>query len=234
MSDELRLRLRVVSAAEAALADHQYVSAIDIYTRIGLLSPVHVEAWRHGRIDRLEPMIQGNPKKISASMQYFHDWAREKGLKPSDILYARHTRAGALELRVSLSGDPEVERIFNRHYLSTSLSESQQQQLTAKLSRAPEAVVFLILRDSACSECGAELPHGSFLMVEGEKALCVACAGLADLVYLPAGDAGLTRRATKYSGRTFVVVRFSRSRGRYERQGILVEKSALERAGDSH
>ena len=71
-------------------------------------------------------------------------------------------------------------------------------------------------------------------MIEGEQALCLACAGLANLVYLPAGDAALTRRATKYSGRTFVAVRFSRSRGRYERQGILGEKSTLERAGYSH
>ena len=234
MSDELRLRLRVVSAAEAALADQQYVSAIDIYTRIGLLSPVHVEAWRQGRIDCLEPMIQGNPKKVSLTMELFHNWAIEKGLKPCEIQYARHTRTGALALQFSPGGDPVIEAYYIRHYLAPGLSEHQQQQLTAKLSRAPEPVVFLILRDSACSECGAELPHGSFLMVEGEKPLCVACAGLADLVYLPAGDAGLTRRATKHSGRTFVVVRFSRSRGRYERQGILVKESALERAGNSH
>ena len=161
-------------------------------------------------------------------------WATEKGLKPSEIPYARHTRAGVRALQFSPGGDPVSEAYYIRHYLAPDLSERQQQQLAAKLSQAPEPVVFLILRDSACSECGAEMTRGSFLMVEGEKALCVACAGLADLVYLPAGDAALTRRATKCSGRTFVVVRFSRSRGRYERQGILVEKSALERAGDSH
>jgi hypothetical protein len=40
----------------------------------------------------------------------------------------------------------------------------------------------------------------------------------------------LTRRATKYSARTAVVVRFSRARKRYERQGILVEEAALEKA----
>jgi hypothetical protein len=40
----------------------------------------------------------------------------------------------------------------------------------------------------------------------------------------------LTRRARKHSSLAAVVVRFSRSRGRYERQGVLVEESALERA----
>ena len=47
---------------------------------------------------------------------------------------------------------------------------------------------------------------------------------------MPAGDAALTQRAAKSSNRTAVVVRFSRSRGRYERQDILVENSALEKA----
>jgi hypothetical protein len=66
--------------------------------------------------------------------------------------------------------------------------------------------------------------------MEAGQPLCLPCAHLDALEYLPAGDAALTRRAAKYSERTAVVVRFSRSRGRYERQGILVENSALERA----
>ena len=81
-----------------------------------------------------------------------------------------------------------------------------------------------------CSECGAELASDSFLFMETEQPLCRPCARLGDLEYLPAGDTALTRRAAKYSGRTAVVVRFSKSRGRYERQGILVENAALEGA----
>ena len=50
------------------------------------------------------------------------------------------------------------------------------------------------------------------------------------LVFLPSGDAALTRRAKRCSGLSAVVVRFSRSRGRYERQGVLVEQVALEQA----
>ena len=47
------------------------------------------------------------------------------------------------------------------------------------------------------------------------------------LVYLPAGDAALTRRAKAASRLAAVVVRFSRARKRYERQGVLVEEDAL-------
>ncbi len=93
-----------------------------------------------------------------------------------------------------------------------------------------EIVVFSIIRDSTCAECGSDLGRGRFIRVEGEQALCLACADLAHLVYLPRGDTALTRRATKYSTLWAVVVRFSRSRKRYERQGVLVEQPALERA----
>ena len=96
--------------------------------------------------------------------------------------------------------------------------------------RSKDLVVFEILRDSKCASCSKVLSRGEFLFLDGEQALCLSCADFDHLEYLPRGDAALTRRAKKYSDLSVVVVRFSRSRGRYERQGILVEVSALERA----
>jgi hypothetical protein len=91
-------------------------------------------------------------------------------------------------------------------------------------------IIFSILRDSKCSECGVELWKESFLKMEKDRPLCLECADLDHLVFLPSGDTALTRRSRKYSMLFAVVVRFSRSRGRYERQGLLVESEALERA----
>ena len=88
-------------------------------------------------------------------------------------------------------------------------------------------VVFSILKPSVCAECGAELWKGSFLRMEKEKPLCLECADLDHLVFLPRGDVALTRRSRKYSVLSAVVVRFSRSRKRYERQGLLIESGAL-------
>ena len=51
-----------------------------------------------------------------------------------------------------------------------------------------------------------------------------------DLSSLSAGDALLTRRVKAKSDRHAVVVRFSKSRRRYERQGLLVEPQALTEA----
>ena len=97
-------------------------------------------------------------------------------------------------------------------------------------SEAKELVVFDILRESKCADCGKTLPGGDFLFLEGGRPLCLSCADLDHLVYLPRGDTALTRRARKHSSLSAVVVRFSRSRKRYERQGVLVEQSALDRA----
>lgn len=93
-----------------------------------------------------------------------------------------------------------------------------------------EVVVFSILKPSVCSDCGTELAKGSLLRMQKDRPLCLDCADLDHLVFLPSGDVALTRRSRKYSTLSAVVVRFSRSRGRYERQGLLVEQAALERA----
>src|SRR5258707_11562968 len=94
-------------------------------------------------------------------------------------------------------------------------------------SDAKDLVVFDILRESKCTDCGKELLGGDFLFMEGERPLCLKCAALDHLVYLPRGDTALTRRARKHSALFAVVVRFSMTRNRYERQGLPGERSAL-------
>lgn len=225
---EPALEHRVTSAAEAALAHHHYVSAIDVLTGMGLLAPTHVQDWRKGRIDFLERVIHTNLEKISLSMALFRQWAQAKGLKPSETRYVRRDRGETVDLRFSKSGNPRVERSYRTHFVSPELSERKKAKLEERLSRAPARVVFQILGASRCSECGIELEQGGLLCIEAGQPLCPACAGLGDLEYFPAGDAALTRRAAAHSARMAVVVRFSRSRGRYERQGILIEQSNSE------
>lgn len=90
-------------------------------------------------------------------------------------------------------------------------------------------VVWISHRDGErCVVCRAETPKGTFIVLTREAGLrCLACAGLADLEYLPAGEVALTRRALSRSARAAIVVKFSRARRRHERQGVLVEPEAL-------
>jgi hypothetical protein len=85
-------------------------------------------------------------------------------------------------------------------------------------------VVIQPVRGWSCAECGGS---DDLLRMDDAGPLCLACADLDHLVFLRAGDTALTRRATKASGLAAVVVRWSRSRKRYERQGVLVEDHAL-------
>jgi hypothetical protein len=94
-------------------------------------------------------------------------------------------------------------------------------------SRPPGLVVIEPLSAFTCDGCAGT---GDLLIMEGDGPLCLVCADLDHLVFLPAGDAALTRRARQVSALSAVVVRFSRARKRYERQGVLVEQAALERA----
>jgi hypothetical protein len=91
--------------------------------------------------------------------------------------------------------------------------------------------VFITQRNAICCECGEELgKHAWITLLENKGALCLSCADLDHLIFLPSGDAALTRRASKYSTLSAVVLMWSRARERYERQGLLVESQALEKA----
>src|ERR1035438_2521909 len=108
--NKVAIEKRVAHAAEAALADHQYVSAIDVLSGMGLLAPTHVAAWRKGRIDFLEQVIQGNLGKISLSMKLFREWAESKDLQPSETRYVRRARTGTMDLRFSKGENPGIEK----------------------------------------------------------------------------------------------------------------------------
>jgi hypothetical protein len=215
---------RVAEAAEEVLAAQHYVSPIDALVGIGWLDPGAVKRWRQGQIDCLERAIQANLPRISEAMKLFRSWAAGKGLFASETGYvARTPRRQAL--RFSRSGDATIERLYRTHWVSSELSEQKRERLEQKMSQAPELVVIQPLNDAwTCHRCAGS---GDLLVMENPGPACLRCVGLDDLTFLSAGDALLTRRAKAKSARHAVVVRFSKSRHRYERRGLLVEPQAL-------
>lgn len=99
--------------------------------------------------------------------------------------------------------------------------------MTKPHNRSPDLLVISPVKKWTCTSCGST---GGLLKMEDGGPLCLDCADLGHLVFLPSGDAALTRRAKKGSGLSAVVVRWSRARNRYERQGILADADAIERA----
>lgn len=217
------LERRVTRAAEAALAERRFVSAIDVLLGLGWLAPSHVDEWRQGRVESLERVVQANLSKITAAMAAFRRWARDRGLNPSETDYVARTR-DRRQLRFSVSGEAAIERAYRTHWVSPDLS----QRSVERQSRPPDLVVSSPLSEWTCTSCGDS--GSGLLRMEDAGPLCLDCADLGHLVFLPSGDAALTRRAKKASRLSAVVVRWSRSRKRYERQGILAEIEAIERA----
>ena len=102
------------------------------------------------------------------------------------------------------------------------------------MAKKQDITVFITTSAATCEECGEALGRSAWIHLTPEKgALCLACADLDHLQFLPTGNATLTRRARKLSGLSAVVLRFSRARRRYERQGLLVEEAALEAAEEA-
>jgi len=99
------------------------------------------------------------------------------------------------------------------------------------MEKSADIKVFISSRESSCDECNEFLGRKAWITLDRDRgALCLSCAALDPLVFLPSGDAALTRRSRKHSILSAVVLKWSRARKRYERQGLLVEDSALEKA----
>jgi hypothetical protein len=223
-SNQKKLELRVVRADEVALQAQNFVCPIDVLLGLGWLAPVGEKLWRQGRIDYLEQEVQANPEKISEAMTQFRRWATAKGLLPRPSRYVSKTR-DRRALRFSISGDPSIEQAYATHWILPVLSEKKRARLAEKADRPPDLVVIMPLKpDWKCHRCGE---GGGWLVMEDPGPACLRCVGMDDLEFVPSGDALLTRRLRAKSTRGAVVVRFSRVRKRYERQGILVEPDIL-------
>jgi hypothetical protein len=216
---------RVIRAAEAALDDQGYVSVLDVLLGLGWLTGSHVDRWRQGRVECLEEMIQTRADRQAAAMRALLGWVAERGLTPSESEYVARTRDHR-RLRFSVSGEPEIERTYRTHWFSPDISARKVERLRTKASEPPDLVVVAALKEWTCAGCGTT--DETLLLMRDDEPHCMRCVQLDHLVFLPAGDANRTRRAHRASSLTAVVVRFSRTRKRYERQGLLVEPHALD------
>lgn len=227
------LRERVRWAAELTLERNGSVGPLELYQTMGWLQPSHVESWRkaHSAFPVLEQFIQGSPQRRALANQFFLEWVHEQGLEPVPASYKRAGVHGEEPLRITATGDAEAEEFFTTHFAPASLTPRKAERLKEKLNKAPELVVFQLVSDeSQCGECQETLFRGTFIILEKQTPLCLTCADMDHLEFLPSGDATLTRRARKYSKLSAVVVRFNRTRKRYERQGILVSPEAVSQA----
>jgi hypothetical protein len=221
------LRGRVEGAAEQVLARQKYVTPVDVCVAIGWLPSVHLDSWRQGRVGALDEVLPVARQKQDDLLGSLEHWAVGKGLKQSEASYIAATR-DRRELRFTTDGTAGAERAWRAQWISPDLTGKQSERVTRKQSAQPDLVVIQPVKDFTCAECGED--GGGLLIMDDAGPLCMTCADMDHLVFLPSGSAALTRRAKKASRLSAVVVRWSKTRKRYERQGLLVEEPALEQA----
>ena len=208
------IETRVARIAEATLAEQQFVTPIDVLIGLGWLAQPNVDRWQKGRITPLDRCIVVDHSKTAAALDALRRWAERKRLEPFDTDYRG--------LQFTADSDPSTERSFGIRWAT-----AEQPAPAIPPQRPRELVVVSPLKAWTCDSCE---DTGDLLIKTDAGALCLDCADLGHLVFLPSGDAALTRRAKKASRLSAVVVRWSRSRNRYERQGILAENDAIEQA----
>ncbi|WP_020577531.1 hypothetical protein [Actinopolymorpha alba] len=111
-----KLHKKIAAAGEAALSRSGYVTAVDALLATGWLGPADVEEWRRGRVAFLEQVVEASLPKISTAMRVFHQWARSRGLRPSQTAYVSWTKPRR-PLRFSKSGAANIERDYSTHWL---------------------------------------------------------------------------------------------------------------------
>jgi hypothetical protein len=220
------LETRIVAAAEEALARQKFVTPVDVCVGIGWLHPVNVRDWEQGRVANLEELLPVHDERMAEPIMQLRRWAQDKGLTLTEDDYLAATR-DRRPLRFTDTVDPRIEQAWRERWTQPGLPAGQQKRIAKVRAAPPDLVVISPVKDWTCAQCH---DTGDLLIMDGGRPLCMTCADMDHLVFLPAGDAALTRRAKKASRLSAVVVRWSKSRKRYERQGILVEEAALEEA----
>ncbi|KAA9149998.1 DUF2293 domain-containing protein [Amycolatopsis acidicola] len=227
MSDRAKLRQRVHQTAESLLQKQKYVAPVDILVGLRWVGAATVEDWRRGRVDALTRALPVDEERVTTAFEHLREWARERGLQPDEVAYV----AGTRDQRPLVFAENEaLQRVFRVHWLSPQLSDKQRERLTARQNKAPDLAVWVTDKDWDCDVCRTRQPAGEFVLLEGEQRVCLSCADFDHLTFLAAGNAALSRRAKQESALSVLVMRFNRRRKRNERQGILVDEAALERA----
>jgi hypothetical protein len=162
------------------------------------------------------------------------EWLEENEIEfiaDCQIPIAHSAAAGMRNVTQTRSSGKITAAHRNIHKQNQTVGEATARGNTRNAAEVGEIKVFISNRNSHCGECDQDLGTKAWITLEQEKgAVCLSCADLDELVFLPSGDAALTRRSKKYSNLSAIVLKFSKARGRYERQGLLVEESALEQA----
>ena len=111
------LETRLSTITSALLGEKGYISFVDVFLRLGYLSPSDYENWRFKRLPYLERAITRNRGHINQVMQTVRRNSLKGRLKPSRTVYMSWGKGQKVSLRFSQSGAPQIEDAYATHFV---------------------------------------------------------------------------------------------------------------------
>ncbi|HKV20931.1 MAG TPA: DUF2293 domain-containing protein [Mycobacterium sp.] len=202
------IQTRVARVAVTLRAEQGSVRLVDVLVRLGWLAQSSVDRWERGLVPTLDQCLSVDSSKVAEAIAALRHWGEERELRTSEPDHG--------DLRFTTDGDPDTELAYRTQWGTTRPNARPRGMKVLAGEFAKE-----------CETCGLAK---EFLLKGETTGVCLDCAGLGHLEFLPSGDAALTRRAAKLSRFSAVVMQMNRHRNRYERLGILAEPAAVEGA----
>ena len=115
------IRKKTRAAANNLVAEKGYVSPVDLFIKMKVISPQNYQDWRVGRIACLERVTTGGLGKLNTILKELRDYARSQGWYPSKTVYNKWGKGRKIRLRFSKSGRPNLEEIYSTHYVKKGL-----------------------------------------------------------------------------------------------------------------
>ncbi|MBA7543739.1 hypothetical protein ES705_36076 [subsurface metagenome] len=109
---------RITRAVHELLKDDIFVTPVDLFIKIGVLTKEAYEDWRFGRVSYLERVISCNLSKANRILRILKLHAGDRCLKPSKTVYKKWGKGRKILLRFSKSGNPALEEAYSTHYVA--------------------------------------------------------------------------------------------------------------------
>jgi len=138
--NESELIEKVHSSVGQQCQKRGYAAPVDVLMETGVLPKQKYEQWRYGKVPYLEDACTCNLRQLSFIMKQMRACAEKAGYKPSFCYYKRwgmkkQSGQGAVPLRFSKSGKPEIERAYATHFVDLARTEELKAQKLAASGR---------------------------------------------------------------------------------------------------
>ena len=111
------IRKKTRAAATELIYEKGYVSPVDLFIMMQVISPQDYQDWRMGRIAYLEKITSGGLGKLNTILSELGAYARSQGWYPSKTVYNKWGKGHKKGLRFSKSGRSAIEDVYSTHYV---------------------------------------------------------------------------------------------------------------------